>query len=257
MRSATHATRDGLRVRPGRLDRFLRPVHRWVFRDARRRAHKLLRFAETEADGGRDLSRAAELTSDVLLRKLYLRHANDEQRHAALFRKRGAALLATLPITSHTGATADWLAPGERGLDDLKVEKDRDAALLAFLHLSEKAAAQRFAIYEQVIDDPPTREVFSEILADEVFHMNYTYAQLKRVAPRLSGRRLFLARLGRLWKGYLRIASALASVIGGVMLTAQYFIVLPLFALLAKREARREPLGFSQCRPPRRLESQY
>ena len=33
-----------------------RPVHRWIWCDAERRAHKLLRFGETETDGGRDLS---------------------------------------------------------------------------------------------------------------------------------------------------------------------------------------------------------
>ena len=34
-----------------------------------------------------------------------------------------------------------WLTPGERGLDDLKVGEETDAPVLAFLHLSEKAAA--------------------------------------------------------------------------------------------------------------------
>ena len=80
-------------LRPKARDRLLRPIHRWVWRDARTRVRKLLAFAETEADGGRDLSRAAERTSDALLRRLYLRHALDEQRHAELFRQRGHALL--------------------------------------------------------------------------------------------------------------------------------------------------------------------
>ena len=71
----------------------LRPLHRWVWLDTARRARKLLRFAETEADGGRDLVRAAEVTPDPLLRRLFLFHARDEQRHAELFRRRGAALL--------------------------------------------------------------------------------------------------------------------------------------------------------------------
>ncbi len=65
----------------------LSPIHRWVWRDVDRRARKLLRFAETEADGGRDLARAAELTDDPLLRRLFLRHALDEHRHAELFRR--------------------------------------------------------------------------------------------------------------------------------------------------------------------------
>src|SRR5882762_11215688 len=72
-------------------------LHRWICHDAERRARKLLNLAETEADGGRDLVRAAELTQDPTLRRLYMVHAADEQRHAALFRKRGTALLRTLP----------------------------------------------------------------------------------------------------------------------------------------------------------------
>src|SRR5881394_2004535 len=75
------------------LDRLLRPLHRYVWRDFDRRVRKLLAFAEVEGDGGRDILRAAEVTADPLLRRLYLEHAIDELRHADLFRQRGAALL--------------------------------------------------------------------------------------------------------------------------------------------------------------------
>src|SRR5216683_3126823 len=76
-----------------RLDRVLLPVHRWIWGDFERRVRKLLAFAEVEADGGRDILRAAEVTADPLLRRLYLAHAIDELHHADLFRARGAALL--------------------------------------------------------------------------------------------------------------------------------------------------------------------
>ena len=248
-------------MRPAGLDRLLFPLHRWVWSDARRRGEKLLRFAQTEADGGRDLSRAAELTSDALLRRLYLRHAEDEQKHANLFRVRGRAILAALPRSEDaTGFQANWFAPGERGLDDLHVDREKEDSLLAFLHLSEKAAARRFAVYHEVLAaDPTTRDVFTEILRDEAFHMNYTYAQLKRVSPKRHGVELWWARLTRLWKGYLRLATALANVIGGVVLLLQYFLILPIFALLAKRAVRRELPGWTPSRCDRRatLRSQY
>jgi hypothetical protein len=244
-------------VRPGALDRALRPLHRWVWQDPHRRARKLLRFAETEADGGRDLARAAELTQDGLLRRLFLRHAEDELRHAVLFRSRGRALLRILPRAGR-GFEANWLAPGERGLDDVRIEGGGDGALLAFLHLSEKAAAQRFALYRQVLaDDPETQAVFDQVLDDEAFHMTYTQAQLTRVAPRRSGARLWQARLGRLWKAYLRAAAALAGVVGTLVLCLQYFLVLPPFALLARRAERRESRGFVPAHLRSRLTSQY
>jgi rubrerythrin len=243
-------------VAPSTFDRLFKPVHRWVWTDPHRRARKLLSFAETEAGGGRDLPRAAELTLDPLLRRLFLRHAQDEHRHAYLFRLRGRELLSASPRRSRFEAR--WLAPGERGLDELRVDEETDESLLAFLHLSEKAAAGRFALYGEVLDgDADTRTVFARVLDDELFHMTYTRKQLARLAPRKQGLRLWQARAGRLWKAYLRVAKALASVLGRLMLAIQYFVLLPPFALLAKRGARREGLGFCTARAPTPLRRQY
>jgi hypothetical protein len=245
------------RIGPSAIDQLLRPLHRWVWLDPHRRARKLLRFAETEADGGRDLSRAAELTTDPLLRRLFLRHAGDELRHASLFRTRGKDLLRSLP-RARARREANWLAPGERGLDDLRVDGERIESLLAFLHLSEKAATRRFALYRDMLrHDPATRAVFGEVLEDEEFHMSYTHAQLARVAPQRTRRRVWQARAGRLWKAYLRLAAAIASVLGTLLLCLQYFILLAPFAYLARRAARREAQGFSPARVPPPLESQY
>ncbi len=232
-------------VQPSRRDRALLPLHRWVWRDVDRRARKLLSFAETEADGGRHLARAAELTRDPLLRRLFLRHALDEQRHAELFRGRGRALRQGRASHHGDGFDANWLAPGERGLDRLSVDEMPEEALLAFLHFSEKAAAGRFALYRQMLDhDPTTREIFADVLHDEEFHMTYTKTQLARVTRVPSRGALWRARAGRLGRAYLRVAGALAGVLGAVMLTVQYFVLLPLFALCAKRAARRQPAGW-------------
>src|SRR3954471_1586435 len=246
---------SGMRAEPSTLDRLLKPLHRWIWADGQRRARKLMRFSQTEADGGRDLARAAELTRDPLLRRLYFRHAEDEQRHADLFALRGRELLAV-----HHGAPgfeANLIAPGERGLDDLRVDEAEDATLLAFLHLSENAAAGRFAAYAQVLDhDVQTRALFARILQDEAFHMTYTRRQLARLAPERQRLHLWKARGARLWSAYLRAASAVASVLGHVVLLLQYFLLLPVFAWVAKRAARREPQGLVAARNPRRLRSQ-
>ena len=129
---------------------------------------------------------------------------------------------------------------------DLRIDGEPDYRLLAFLHVAETAAAGRFAIYKDVVaDDPPTREIFEEILRDEVFHMNYTYTQLARVAPQSYRRQVWQARASRLWKRYLRVGAALANVIGAAVLTIIYFIVLPPFAWFAKRAERREAPGWT------------
>src|SRR5437762_2804027 len=227
-----------------RVDRVLRPVHRWVWGDFDRRVRKLIAFAQVEGDGGRDILRAAEVTSDPLLRRLYLEHAIDELHHADLFRQRGTALL-QLRATRSTVLFNTSPLPGGHGLDDLSIEGEPDHRLLAFLHVAEKAAAGRFAIYREVVDDDPsTRAIFEEILRDEVFHMNYTYTQLARIAPATCRRHVWRARASRLWKRYLRVAAVIAAVFGTVMLTLQYFILVPPFAWFAKRAQRREPVGW-------------
>lgn len=235
--------------RPTAFDRMLTPLHRWIWSDADRRVQKLLRFGETETDGGRDILRAAEVTPDPLLRRLYLEHAIDEFRHGVLFRHRAAALLKASRYRSN-GFQGEWLTPGGHGLDDLQVDGASDIDMLAFLHLSEKAAASRFTVYRDVMQhDPPTRAIFEEILHDETFHMNYTLTQLARVEPQRHRRHLWRARFSRLWKTYLRLATGLAGILGSLLLTLQYFIVLPLFAWLAKRSARREPSGWTIVTP--------
>jgi rubrerythrin len=233
-----------------RIDRLLRPVHRWIWSDTERRVRKLLAFAQVEGDGGRDILRAAEVTPDPLLRRLYLAHAIDELHHSDLFRERGAALLNA--HRSRPGGGGDVL-PGGHGLDDLCVEDEPDERLLAFLHVAEKAAAGRFAIYRDIVDDDPkTRAIFEEILHDEVFHMNYAYRQLTRVSPKTYKRHVWWARASRLWKRYLRLAAATAAIFGKVALTLQYFILLPPFAWFAKRAERREGEGWIAIASDRR-----
>jgi hypothetical protein len=237
----------------------LRPVHRWVWADFDRRVRKLLLFAEVETDGGRDILRAAEVTADPLLRRLYLEHAIDELRHGDLFRQRGAALLRSHPTPVATLFNGSPL-PGGHGLDDLRVEEQPDHRLLAFLHVAEKAAAGRFAIYRDVVaDDPPTRAIFEQILRDEVFHMNYTYTQLARVSPRTYRRQVWRARASRVWKRYVRLTAAIAGLLGTAILTVMYFLLFPPFAWLAKRALRREPPGWTPISPDHEdsLKSQY
>ena len=235
------------RAHPAAFDRLLAPVHHLIWRNPERRVQKLLRFGETETDGGRDLLRAAELTRDPLLRRLYLVHAVDEQRHGTLFRGRAAAMLASGMTARQDDRSA---APAGHGLDDLDVQRESDETMLAFLHVAERSAASRFAVYRNVLRaDPATQSIFDDILHDEMFHMNYTLTQLVRVSPQRHRAKLWRARLTRLWNAYLRVASALAGVIGGALLTVQYFVILPAFALLSKRAAAREGEGWRAVAP--------
>ena len=89
--------------------------------------------------------------------------------------------------------------------------------------------------------------------------MNYTFSQLVRVSPQHHRWLLWRARLGRLWKGYLRLAIALAGGISWLILTVLYLTLLPPFAYFAKRSARQEPAGWRPVSAERNasLDRQY
>ncbi|AMK25967.1 rubrerythrin family protein [Sphingobium sp. TKS] len=225
------------------------PIDRMVWGDPRRRARKLLQFAEVEAQGARDLFRTAEITRDPLLRRRLFAHGRDEVRHAALFRERGLALRRTLADPGPDRAWGDGLIPGERGFDRLEVERESMVALLAFIHLSERAAAHAFAAYGAALDhDPETQAVIARIARDEEGHMRYSHDELARLAPDRGRRAVWVARLRRLWRAYLRLALILADMISRVMLTLLYFLLLAPFAWMAKRAARREASGWHMCK---------
>src|SRR5262249_35681630 len=124
------------RVRSAMVDRLLRPIHRWIWRDGERRVRKLLRFSQVERGGGQDILRAAATPPDPLLRRPYLAHAIDELHHSDLFRQRGAALLRALPDRARPTQAASGDGLGLH-LDDLRIEDEPDDTLLAFLHVAE------------------------------------------------------------------------------------------------------------------------
>src|SRR5437870_12258975 len=111
-----------LHARVTAFDRLLKPVHSWIWRNVERRVQKLLRFSETEIDGGRDILRAAELTSDPVLRRLYLEHAIDEFRHGLMFRQRAGSALRALPLRSNRMCQLYWPTSGGHELDDLQID---------------------------------------------------------------------------------------------------------------------------------------
>ena len=63
------------------LQLLLRLLAPFVWRNERKVAAKLDGFASTEAGSALDMLKAAELTDDPTLRRLFFRHAMDEAEH--------------------------------------------------------------------------------------------------------------------------------------------------------------------------------
>ena len=72
--------------------RWARFRNRGVWADPVRRVRTLESFAETEEDGGKDLLAASRRILDADLRHHIERHADDEVRHATIFRSLAAEL---------------------------------------------------------------------------------------------------------------------------------------------------------------------
>ncbi len=164
--------------------------YRRVWNDPVRKRATLELFARTEAEGARDVAAAVARTNDPWLRTHLERHAQDEGRHAEMFRRRAAELAESDPSRAPSATQVDPAFDLEAGRDDLDAhgfllaagaDELGDVAYLAMLHVAEKRAASLFALHRDLLrDDQATREVFVSILKDEAYHVAYTGQALKR-----------------------------------------------------------------------------
>ena len=229
--------------------RFLLWRNRAVWTDPMRRVRTLESFSETEADGGRDLVVAARKVSDPELREHLERHAEDEERHAALFRNRAAELRSAAGVST-AGEGPDRPYDLSRGRPGSEVdahgffsagliEELGEVDYVAMLHVAECRAAEIFEVHRALNDhDPETTAIFTEILKDEKYHMSYTRRILDRWAS--EGRAnevkkgLKAARGSRFIGAWKRLGIRSAAGFGKVLLFVFLWTILLPFALLAK-----------------------
>lgn len=225
---------------------------RGVWRDPARKLRTLESFAQTEEDGGRDLLVAARRVADPDLRRHLERHAQDEEKHAGLFRRRAAELRAELPahdgaerpdkpydLSRGRGAEVDAHGFFNAGLIDELGEVD----YVAMLHVAELRAAKVFEMHRELAaDDERMRAIFDEILKDEKYHCAYTGKFLERW--RGEGRALEVARGlkaargSRLLGAWKRLGVRSAAGLSRVVLYLMYWTVLAPFGLLSRRSER-------------------
>jgi hypothetical protein len=252
-------------------DLVLRARSRAVWADPARTLLTLESFARTEADGGRDIATAARRVVDDELRRHLARHAEDEARHAALFRRRAEELRAAggAPVAAASAAGAGVAGDAAYDLSRGRPAHEVDAhgfltlglldelgevPYVAMLHVAEQRAARLFRVHADLTrGDAATHGIFEAILRDEQYHVAWTRAMLDgwREQGRADEvkRALKDARASRLWGAWKRLGARSGATFGRVVLLVLYFSVLLPFGLISR--AGRERGGWRPARPSR------
>ena len=214
-----------------------------TWRGPARTARRLEEFALTEAGSALDMLRAAELSGDPKLRRIFLRHAFDEARHARMFRELARR------IDPCAGRDLSEYAQIHGHRQDL-YERLGPVAFLAFVHLAEKKGASHFrALSAHFRGRPELEQLFLCIAKDERFHVQYSRHWLTRLEPRAT-RAMARSRAEAAWTAWKRAGRALGDQAARAFLALVYVLVLPPFAL-AQRLADPERTGWKKPRRAR------
>jgi bacterioferritin (cytochrome b1) len=240
-----------------------------LWRDPARTIRTLESFAETEADGARDIATARERTAEPWLETQFEHHAADEWRHAELFRARARELRAEHPEVAAADRDPRFdLSRGRRSAEvdahgffvSGLMEELGDLAYVAMLHVAEKRAAKLFREMSAATrHDPATRRIFEEILKDERFHVAYTKNALEHWRKRGRGKdvsdALSAARGNRFLGAWRRLGLRAAGGFGRAVLWVAYFTLFLPFGLVARWTRPRA--GFQAPARAGSLRSQY
>ncbi len=198
-------------------------------------ARKLYGFARAEQASRIDLLLAAQRTASLARRALYLRHALDETRHAAMFWRRSTELRLDDQRAPFTPPVADT--------EDL-FERLGERRFLAFVHRGERRGREQFELYARHFGergDPRTEALFQAILVDERRHESYTRSLLVELAGGEPAARSELRRaaLWEAWRTWRRAGRALAGAIYALAMTLIYLVTGPVAAVGLRAMRRR------------------
>ncbi|MEE8468487.1 MAG: hypothetical protein V3T22_08535 [Planctomycetota bacterium] len=249
--------------------------YRKLWSDGHRSLLTLESFAETEEDGGRDLVAASRRFTDPVILGHLRRHADDELRHARLFRERAADM--AQEQGRHLGAKSEELGraydlSGKRSPAEVDAHGFYSAGMLdesgtvpyiAMLHLAEKRAARIFACHmaaARSAGDTRTSEVFAAILHDEHYHVAWTKKVLEDWRSQGRGAEVDRAqsqvRRGRFMESWRSLGLRSAGKFAHLFLALAFWTVLAPFGLLARRVRPASP-GWRAPHAGGRLGSQY
>ncbi len=150
------------------------------------RAHVLAQTADGESSGeARIFKEVLARAHDPELGRLVTRHRDDELRHERLFRERLAATGVAEPELPEALRFVEQLNRALGGILDRPIQDDRGVLeAYCLLQVLEERAVFSFDMFIGAFSevDPPTAQVFAEVLEDERRHLKYCVAVAKRYA---------------------------------------------------------------------------
>lgn len=211
--------------RTARLARLLSPL---AWRTPRRSAVKYHAFALAEHGSMLDLRLAAARTDSSARAAAYLRHADDESRHAQMFGRRATRLAGEARPALALGPVR---ADSER-LFELLGERD----FLAFVHVGEERARRQFEAYVEWFKQAGRTQdsnLFETVLVDERRHGEYTLQFLRELVGEVEARRA-LRRVGRweLRRRWMRAGRFVAERVYVAAMLVVYVLASPLALLV-------------------------
>ncbi len=222
-----------------RLARLLSPL---AWRSPRRSARKYHAFALAEHGSMLDMRLAAARTTEPARAAAYLRHADDESRHAQMFGRRAARL------GGEAGLQLGPVRADSERLFELLGERD----FLAFVYVGEARARAQFEAYVEWFKANGRGQdatLFETVLVDERRHEEYTRNFLFELVGDVEARRA-LRRVAR-WefrRRWLRAGRFLAERVYVVAMLLVYALAAPLALLV--RVARPIRRGWLPARRP-------
>lgn len=220
---------------------FTRTVGTLAWRSDRLAARRYHAFALAEHGSMLDLRLAAGRTESAERAAAYLKHADDESRHAQMFGRHASRLAAPLGLV-----LGPVRADSERLFEALG---ERD--FLAFVHVGEMRARRQFEAYVEWFNKRGRAHdvsLFEAILVDERRHERYTREFLTELVGEVEARRA-LRRVAR-WefrRRWLRAGRFLAERVYVLAMLLVYVLAAPLALLV--RAARPVRRGWQPVRP--------
>lgn len=206
---------------------------------------KLAGFSHTEFGSALDMLAAVLETPRREMRARYFRHALDELKHAAMFRRRSLAY-AGERVKRTQAMLDDSNFIREHGINDADslFSKSSEVEFLAFVWIAERRAAQQFDVYADLLkNDEDTQDMFAEIAKDERFHISYSRYELDRYEAKGKTDEVKEAvgriRRRRFLEAWLRFSVVLGDFMSNLWLGILYVLVIAPSSVLAKLTEKR------------------